>query len=199
MYLEILLRELTDPNYSTKGSELTFEELDTNFKLLADALQALGIQDTSSFDDYDPGFTYQGTETYYAAYDGNIWKFVSPFDQTGITPGTDSSVWMLASSGVFAHVQNTDTILAEGTADEVSAAEIRAFIDGSTSGGAEVTDVDVIALMEDDSDGTWTDNRYTGTTPITGYHSGDFYINGIYDYKFYSSGSEIRRIYYKTT
>lgn len=128
-YIPLILREYVDANYTTKGSELTFEELDLNQKYLGDAINALSISDTSSFDDYDPAATYEGGENYYVAYDGNIWKFIGLLDSTGITPGTDSSVWELASTGALAHQQNTDTYLNFGGPYQVSAQEIRTLLD----------------------------------------------------------------------
>ena len=128
-YLALLLRELVDDNYDTKGSELSFEELDTNFKLIGDAIAGLSVTDTSAFDEYDPDFEYQGGVTYYVSYAGNIWKFISPIPRTGIAPGTDPTIWELSSSGELAHERNKDEYLALGTPDEVSANEIRTFID----------------------------------------------------------------------
>lgn len=128
-YIPLIFREFIDPNYTTKGSELTFEELDLNFKYLGDAVNALQVSDSDSFDEYDPGFEYQGSTTYYVSYGGNIWKFISPIPKTGVTPGTDDAVWELASTGELSHQQNTDTYLAFGTADQVSANELRSLID----------------------------------------------------------------------
>lgn len=120
---EILLRQLSDPNYSTKNSELTWIELDTNIKLLADAIASLSIADAPGVVTYSTSEEYSEGDV--VSYDGNIWLFVNPVPQTGITPGTDELTWELSSTGIFAHVQNTDQYLDFGGPNEVSAEDLK--------------------------------------------------------------------------
>ncbi len=122
---DILLRALSDPNYTAKGQALTFAELDTNIKILADALGELALQDVAGVEEYDALVEYSlGPPVPIVTYLGNIYLFVAGTPQTGITPGTDPSVWELASTGLFAHKQGTDMILAEGTPDQIEVADI---------------------------------------------------------------------------
>jgi hypothetical protein len=152
---QITLRTLTDPNYITKGSEVSWEEEDNNFIILADAIRELSNVNVNGIDPYDPAVEYSSSGPRYVTYGGNTWEYINPTPQTGITPGTDGTVWKIASQGLFSHKQNTDLKLAEGTSDEVTAAEIRAFIDAGTIGGVwglisgTITDqTDLINLLD---------------------------------------------------
>jgi hypothetical protein len=125
----ILLRTLTDPIYDAKGSELTWGELDTNQKILGDAIRELSAVEVSGIDPYNAGTEYSNADPDYVTYDNNTWEYVNAIPSTGVTPGTDPSTWALASQGLFSHQQNTDSSLALGTVNEVTASEIRTFID----------------------------------------------------------------------
>lgn len=57
---------------------------------------------------YDPLFEYEGGEEYYVLYNDKIWEFVSATNQTGVEPGTNSSVWVEFNISKLAHIQNTD-------------------------------------------------------------------------------------------
>jgi hypothetical protein len=128
----IKLRSLSDPTLTAKGSELTWDEEDENFVIIHDAISELANVEVSGVDPYDAGTEYSTADPY-VTYNGNTWQYINAIPQTGVTPGTDALTWSLVSNGLFTHQQNTDTILANGTADEVSAAEIRAFIDAGGS------------------------------------------------------------------
>jgi hypothetical protein len=101
-----------------------------------DDLYSINSVGAGNFDDYDPGYTYLGGLTYYVEFDGGIFKFISATSQTNVDPDSDVLIWQPINVGEFAHLQNTDEKLAADTANEVTAADIRAFIDskGSTGG-----------------------------------------------------------------
>jgi hypothetical protein len=169
---QIILRVNSDPNYVTKGSELTWEELDTNISIIANAIRELSEIEIAGVEPYDPGDEYSitggaGGGPDYVTHDSNTWEYVNAIPSTGVTPGTDSSTWVIASQGIFSHERNKDEKLSEGTGDEVTAAEIRAFIDTlgtidtvPTDGSANAVEsngvFDALALKLNLSGGTLT-------------------------------------------
>jgi hypothetical protein len=124
---EIILREVVDPDFQTKNDDLTWGELDGNIVILADAIRELSEVEISGIEAYNPATEYSNGD--YVTYNNNTWQYIYPTPATGQTPSNSSIYWEIRSQGLFSHVQNTDTKLAEGTSDEVTAAEIRAFID----------------------------------------------------------------------
>lgn len=127
--LDVLFRiqNYTAEGYSApKGAELTWEELDDNLKLLADAINT-ALNGGGNVQPYDNGTEYKNTLPDYVTYGGNLWKCLVS-SVTGVIPGTDPTKWELSSAGNLTHQQNTDTILAAGTANQVTAAEIRELL-----------------------------------------------------------------------
>lgn len=131
---DILLRSTSHPVLTTKGSELTFGEGDNNWIEIYEALA--GILDASNVAPYNPATTYTGTT--YVTYGGNLWVHVTS-SSSGVTPGTNPAVWSLTSVGALSHAQNTDTYLAYGTANEVSASAIKAFFNDQYVTGTRLT------------------------------------------------------------
>lgn len=123
----VLLRILSDPNLSAKGSPLTWIELDTNLKILVDNIKAImTAPSTGGFTAYNNGTTYSNGD--YVSYNGNIYKYINVTPQSGITPGSDPLTWEITSIGEFAHQQNKDQYLDFGGASQVSAIDIYNFI-----------------------------------------------------------------------
>jgi hypothetical protein len=82
------------------------------------------------FADYDDGFTYIAGTTYYVSYAGYIYKFIEPDDdQLGKNPVDYPEYWDQMGVGEFAHERDKDDYLAYGEAEQVSAVELRAFMD----------------------------------------------------------------------
>lgn len=105
----LLLRVTVQSPYQTKGSTLTFAELDGNLILLADCIEELlqvppgsdlGLPAYSSSTEYSQGD--------FVTFDNNIWEYINATPSTGNTP-EEGAFWGLRSAGVFSHVQNTDT------------------------------------------------------------------------------------------
>lgn len=117
---DLILRSESHSPLTTKGSELTYAELDGNFINLYDYL--IAMNSGSSIAPYDNSATYTGTE--YVSYNGNIYVHISATSTTGVLPDTDPTKWELSSIGALAHQQNTDTYLAQGSATEVSASDL---------------------------------------------------------------------------
>lgn len=120
----ILLRTLSDPNYPAKGSTLTWIELDTDIKTLADVIASLANADNSGFSPYDNTEEYSNVGPDYVTFNNNIWQYINAVPQTGITPGTDSFTWQLVSLGQFTHEKNKDQYLDFGGPFQVSAEDI---------------------------------------------------------------------------
>lgn len=96
---DFLLRIRTYTGWVTKGSELDMEELDDNLIELIQQFQAL--KNLTAIPVYDAAWAYQpAPPTTYVSYGTNdvlTYKFVSATAKTGVTPGTDPSVWQLVS------------------------------------------------------------------------------------------------------
>lgn len=109
--------------------ELTWAEGDQNMEWIINRFNSI-IQNTGIVP-YDSGTTYTGTR--YVSYNQNIWKHIGVGSDTGITPGTDGAVWQLSSIGEVIHAQNTDQYLDFGGVNQVSAADIKAYIELSST------------------------------------------------------------------
>lgn len=117
---DLILRSEAHPPLTTKGSELTYAELDGNFIELYDYLSAMNSG--SEIAPYDNGATYTGTD--YVSYNGNIYVHISPTSTTGVFPDTDPTKWQLTSIGALAHQKDKDSFLAFGSASQVGATDI---------------------------------------------------------------------------
>ena len=105
----LLLRATASAIYQTKGSTLSFAELDQNLILLANCIMELmqvppgsnlGIPAYSSTTEYSQGD--------FVTFGNNIWEYINATPTTGNTPA-EGAFWSLRSAGIFAHQQNTDT------------------------------------------------------------------------------------------
>lgn len=126
MALNILFRVLdatADGYPAPKLAELTWLELDGNLKLLADIIDVLS-NSGGNVSPYDNGEEYTNALPDYVTYNGSLWRCLSA-SVTGVIPGTDPLIWEQSTAGSLTHVQNTDLYLAFGTANQVTAAEIR--------------------------------------------------------------------------
>lgn len=128
----IIFRTLTKAGFTTKGSDLTWLEEDTNKEIIIDNLAALIANAIGNIAPYDPGNPYD-VEAFaqYVSYNGNIYLFIGTGPATGITPGTvpAATIWQLTTSGALAHAQNTDIALAAGTPFQINALQIKGIYD----------------------------------------------------------------------
>ena len=124
---DLILRGLTHAPLTTKGSNLTADDFDNNniniYEDIVSLSQTLGV------DAYDSGTTYDDTVNQFATYGNQLWQWVNASPGSAVTP-VDGIYWQSVFPAILAHRKNSDTILAEGSSDEVTAAEIRAYIDG---------------------------------------------------------------------
>ncbi len=147
----ILLRSLVDPVLTTKGSELSWDEEDTNFVILHNAVRELSLVEVGGVDAYNAGTEYSLTSpATYVTYNGNTWQYINAIPQTGVTPGTNGTVWSLASNGIFSHQQNTDTYLNFGGANQVSAADLRGLVDAGIFDPSDLLPLDGSRSMTSD-------------------------------------------------
>lgn len=131
---DLILREETYPGLTTKGSELTNQELDDNFINIRKDI--VNLSTAPNLPNYNPITIYSQFNV--VTYNDKIYRFISITPQDGIEPGSDPLVWQEINLNELAHQQNSDTKLAQGTADEVTANEIRTFIDAGSGGGSTI-------------------------------------------------------------
>lgn len=120
---DIILRSTTYSPLTTKGSELTYTELDENFIELYAYLTALN--NGSSLTPWSISTTYTGTA--YVSYAGNIYKLITS-PSLGQVPTSNPTVWQLTSVGELAHEKNKDTYLDKGGSYEVTAQDLHGLV-----------------------------------------------------------------------
>lgn len=125
----LILRETTFPPLVNKNDFLNSAEFDANFINIYEDL--VSLCSTTGVIEFDEGTTYDDSINQFASYNGRLYRWIDTAPGAGVTPGTEgaSEYWTEIFPTDLAHRKNSDEFLAEGTADEVSAAEIRAFID----------------------------------------------------------------------
>lgn len=123
---DIILRTTSNPPLTTKGSELTWVELDNNFIKIYNALVAQYI--SSYIPAYDGGATYDDVVNNYAFYGNKIYKWQNAI-AGNTTPGTGGD-WSVVWAAELAHRKNSDTILDEGGDNEVTAETINEVLAG---------------------------------------------------------------------
>ena len=57
---------------------------------------------------WSPTVVYSPGTNVYAVHNDLLWRFVSQTERVEVEPGTDSTVWILASMAALSHPQNTD-------------------------------------------------------------------------------------------
>ena len=164
---DLILRSESHPPLTTKGSELTYAELDGNFIELYDYLS--GMNSASGIAPYDNLVTYSGTE--YVSFDGNIYVHISATSTTGVFPDTDATKWELTSIGALAHQQNTDSYLAYGSASEVSAVDLSDIINN------QIINITFANFNTAKSNGTLKVNRLYCITNANSFIDTGAYVN----------------------
>lgn len=124
---DILLRSTSFPPLTTKGSRLTWAELDANFTAIYESLFSQRV--SSYVPDWYVDTLFDNDINNYAKYDGVIWKFINPTPTAGITPGTDPLSWEQAYAADLAHRKDRDTFLDYGGDNQVSAQELKEIVD----------------------------------------------------------------------
>jgi hypothetical protein len=123
----IILRNATHSPLTTKGDFLTISDFDNNIINIYEDLNSLAS--SSEIADFNASVIYDETLEKYVTYNGRTFMYINASATMGNLP-TDTNYWIEIFPTLLSHQKNRDTILDEGGADEVSATEIRAFIDG---------------------------------------------------------------------
>jgi hypothetical protein len=137
-----LFQTSESPATNKSGVALTAQEMDDNFVTFMRAVAALNS--TGAIAAYNPATTY--TSGLGAAslvrYENTTWKYIHGTPQAGVTPGTDPTAWLETSPSELAHETNKDTKLAEGTVNEVTAAQLKPLV----TAGPSVTKYTTVAI-----------------------------------------------------
>ncbi len=123
----IILRNAIHSPLTTKGDFLSIVDFDDNNINIYEDFNSLAS--SGEIADFDVSIVYDDTLEKYVTYNGRTYMYINASATMGNLP-TDASYWIEIFPTYLAHQKNRDTILDEGGADEVSANEIRAFIDG---------------------------------------------------------------------
>jgi len=109
--------------------EYTFAELDANLKIIYDAFNSLLTAGLGNISPWNSSSTYSNSGPSYVSFNGNIWRclIASSLNQDPVT--FEGTSWELVSVGELTHVQGSDNTLAFGTANQVTALEIRTLLD----------------------------------------------------------------------
>jgi hypothetical protein len=127
----LILRTATHAPLTTKGTYLDIADFDgNNINIYEDFVN---LATSSEIVDYNVGTTYDSVLEKYCTYNGRTYQYINASATMGNLP-TDTDYFIEIFPTELAHQKNRDTILDEGGVDEVSANEIRSFIDaGLTS------------------------------------------------------------------
>jgi len=87
---DILLRATSNPPLTTKGSALSWAELDANWIEIYNAFVALS--QSSYVAAYDNAVEYDDTVNNYVSYSSQIWKFINSTPATNVTP-VEGATW----------------------------------------------------------------------------------------------------------
>ncbi len=137
---DIILRQESEVNFITKGSFLTLKEGDDNeIKIGNFLIEMLGAVDVAA---YVGATTYTLGDT--VTHGGKYWDYIDGVDRSGITPGTNDTVWILLTVGGLLHKSGLDSQLTDGSGNVITAAALIAFagltfidvLDGTAGNGA---------------------------------------------------------------
>jgi hypothetical protein len=127
--LDIIFRTITKAGHTTKavGDNLSWTELDENFEHLIDEFNNLNANLSSNIAPYSALTTYSNTPTTYVTHSGNTYQYINGTPSMGNAP-PNATYWLLVSNGILNHQQGTDTVLAQGTATQVTSAELYSIL-----------------------------------------------------------------------
>jgi len=117
----LILRQNSYSPLTNKGAVLTSDDFDNNFINIYKDIEALKV--TNSVDTYNALTVYDDATVLFATYSGRLWQWVNASPGSGVTPA-NGLYWQEVFPSIMAHRKNSDTILDEGGANEISAADI---------------------------------------------------------------------------
>jgi len=127
---QIIFRVIVKLGWTTKGSALTWTELDTNQEALLDAILALQSAALANVAPYNPLTVYSNTPITYVSYNGNMYQYINGTPSAGVTPDSDPLTWQLTSTGALSHQQGTDQTVGLGTIYPTSHQELWGVVNG---------------------------------------------------------------------
>lgn len=152
------LRIQNESGMNTKGDELTWEELDDN--MIAAFREIKALKNAINFPAYAGGASYAPGK--FVRHQSKLWKQISGAD-TFVAPGSDPLIWREASIAELVNYSNQDTKLAEGTADEVSAATLKTALSKIMTGSTiQITTARPISNPDVNSNWTADGSPYIG-------------------------------------
>lgn len=125
---KLTLHTRVESPFTTKGSQLSVSEMDQSVATLGEFL--LQLQSQANVNTYSNATTYQPGAV--VGYQNKLWLQTwngSPTGVIGNAPYNGSPYWSEISIGWLAHKKNKDTILDEGGANEVTAAQLKRIVD----------------------------------------------------------------------
>ena len=159
---DLILRQTTYSPLTNKNDYISSQDYDDNMvNIYKDLVELLN---TESVVDYDISVTYNLGD--YVVSGGKLYKSISASPFSNVAP-PNASYWLEQFPTILAHIKNADTKLAEGTSNEVTASEIRAFIDGgfTTTTNLAVDEITPTSLKITSSTGT--DASLSSATELT--------------------------------
>lgn len=160
----LILRETEYAPLVNKDDFLDNTDFDSNMINIYEDFVALCV--TNGVIAYSEGTEYDDSIVNYATYDSKLWKFVNAVPASNVTPGTNESYWIEVFPTELAHRKNSDTILDEGGLNEVSASEIRAFIDAGLTSTTNLSLSEHSATSIRINSSTGTDVTLNGATEL---------------------------------
>ena len=88
-------------------------------------------QTVYDFPEWESSVTYPGGTEIIVRHNGKLYLFLKDTDSFNQVPGTTGLVWQEINAIQLAHFRNKDVYLAEGTADQCSAQELRRLLDSA--------------------------------------------------------------------
>lgn len=175
---DIILRELVQAPFTTKGSELEWEDMDGNLAALGAYL--IAIETSGNIRAYAVDETYEAGA--FVTYDSKLWRQInagSPTAVTGVTPGTDGTKWARATAADFVHEKNRDTQLVDENGDAVTATALKAIVDsGAGEPYVAKTYAELYAMATASPPTLEEGYGYKITAPTNDYDSGLVYVTG---------------------
>lgn len=149
----IILRSVSHSPLPTKGSALEIVDFDgNNINIYEDFVN---LATSSEIADYNVGTTYDNVLEKYCTYNGRTYQYINTSATMANLP-TDTDFFIEIFPTELSHQKNRDNILDEGGSDEVSANEIRSFIDAglTSTTNLSITGHTTTSLVIESSTGT---------------------------------------------
>lgn len=123
------LRETNYPPLTNNDASLSATEFDQNYIKIYDDL--VRLISASGILAYNGATEYDETTNSLVSYNSRLYRFIFASPATGIVP-TNTEYWLETFPNELAHEKNRDQKLDEGGVNEVTAAQLKAVVDGTS-------------------------------------------------------------------